>query len=383
MVQLEVIDDPATLARCRAAWEALLGRSAANQPTVSPLWLLPWWRVFGAGRRLRVVVVRDGDRVVGMAPLLRRRHRYGGLVPFRRLELLGSGEDEADEICSDYLGVIAETGREPEVAAALAGGLMDGALGGWDELVMARMDGETALPQLLSEALTARGVKAQVAAAGSARYLPLPRTWEQLLGSLGSSSRYVIKRSLRDFAAWTSGEARVLRARTAEELAEGMRVLRALHACRWQSVGEPSLFDSAPFAAFHQAVMPALLAAGALDLRWLMLRGRPLAAQYNVVWNGKVQFYQGGRAMDLPNGIRPGMVLHLDAIRSAIAEGHREYDFLPGESLMKRQLGPRARPLVELRAVRAAARELTRVALRRGRARLRGWLGSAPSQSVG
>jgi CelD/BcsL family acetyltransferase involved in cellulose biosynthesis len=373
-VHLELIDDPAALERCRGEWEGLLGRSGANQPTLSPLWLLPWWRVFGAGRRLRVAAVRAGGRLVALAPLLARRHRYGGLVPFRRLELLGSGEDEADEICSDYIGLIAETGQEAVVAQALAGALVEGALGSWDELIMPRMDGETPLPRLLAEALAARGIPARVTAAGSARYLPLPRTWQQLLGTLTSSSRYLVKRSLRDFAAWSSGEARVLRARTPDELAEGMAVLRALHGCRWQAAGEPSLFDSAPFSRFHQAVMPALLAAGALDLRWLMLRQRPLAALYNLVWDGKVHFYQGGRAMDLPGGIRPGVVLHLDAIRGAIADGHREYDFLAGESLMKRQLGPRARPLVELRAVRSGARELTRLALTRGRARLRGWL---------
>jgi CelD/BcsL family acetyltransferase involved in cellulose biosynthesis len=370
MLQLETVYD---LAAVRLEWQALLGRSASNQPTLSPLWLQTWWRVFGPlqGRALRVALVRDGERVVGLVPLQARRHRYGGWIPFRRLELLGSGEDEADEICSDYLGIIVEPGREAAVAEAVAAALVEGRLGQWDELVLPRMDGETTLPGLLVQALGQRGIDGRLDPAGSARYLPLPPTWDALLRSLPSSSRYMIKRSLRDFESWAGARAEVRQART-HGLDEGMRVLRELHGVRWQAEGQPSLFDSAPFRNFHESVMPELLAAGALDLRWLVVDGAPLAALYNIVWDNKVHFYQGGRALEIPKGLRPGVVLHLDAIRSAIAEGRREYDFLAGESLMKRQLGPRTRPLVELRAARVTARELTRAALARGRAWVRG-----------
>ena len=76
----------------------------------SPLWLLTWWGVFGDGRRLRVWTFWRGDELVGVAPLCLRRHWYPPGIPYRRLELLGSGEDEADEICSDYLGVVAAPG---------------------------------------------------------------------------------------------------------------------------------------------------------------------------------------------------------------------------------------------------------------------------------
>jgi CelD/BcsL family acetyltransferase involved in cellulose biosynthesis len=369
-LELQLVTDLAVLDRMWLSWEALLRASATNQPTLSPSWLLTWWRVFGADRDLRVALFRQGGRLVGLAPLLRRRHRYAGVLPFRRLELLGSGEDEADEICSDYLGVVAESGMEEAVANALVDALAGGVLGGWDELVLSRMNGETAIPELLRAALERQGFTAECAPAGHARVLPLPASWDALLTSLPSTSRYFLKRSLRDFERWAEERAIVRVAETPADLAEGLGVLTRLHEERWWAAGEPSLFDSAPFRSFHQQVMPELLAAGALDLRWLLVDERPIAALYNIVWGDKVHFYQAGRALDLPKGIRPGVVLHASAIRAAIAAGRREYDFLAGNGLLKRQLAPKTRPLVELRAVRSRGRELVRSA----GARVSGWM---------
>src|SRR3954471_8889635 len=103
-----------------SSWDALLPETEIDGPMISPLWLAAWWRVFGATdeRRLAVIAVRDGERLVGLAPLCARTRRYEPGIPFRRLELLGTGEPEEDEICSEYLGVLASRGAEREVARA-------------------------------------------------------------------------------------------------------------------------------------------------------------------------------------------------------------------------------------------------------------------------
>src|SRR5262249_47539321 len=108
------------------------------------------------------------------------------------------------------------------------------------------------------------------------------------------------------------------------------------------------------------------LAENALELSWLVARGKPVAAAYNIVWNGKEHFYQSGRALDLPKEIRPGIVLHALAIRRAIDAGRREYDFLGGRSQYKRQPAPARRPAVRVRAVRARIRDFVRRASERG-----------------
>src|SRR5205823_4557376 len=80
-----VVTDPVEAERLRPEWSALLERSARNELTQSPDWLLTWWRVYGGlhGRQLRLGLFHDAGRLIGLAPLLRRRHWYGRTLPFR------------------------------------------------------------------------------------------------------------------------------------------------------------------------------------------------------------------------------------------------------------------------------------------------------------
>jgi CelD/BcsL family acetyltransferase involved in cellulose biosynthesis len=178
----------------------------------------------------------------------------------------------------------------------------------------------------------------------------LPPTWDDYLRALGGRRRHLVRRSIRDLEAW-AGESLTLRcAETEAELERGRHVLESLHAERWTATGGRSLFDSERFRAFHRRVIPDLFRRGELELLWLEARGEPLAALYNVVHAGKVYFYQGGRRMDLPRGLRAGIALHAHAIRRAIEKGRSEYDFLAGRSRYKLDLATDARPLCTLSA---------------------------------
>jgi CelD/BcsL family acetyltransferase involved in cellulose biosynthesis len=354
-----VIDDVHELERRAPQWRRLLERASNAQPVLTPLWLLTWWREFGHGRALRAIVLEEGEDLVGLVPLSLRTAAHRGAIPVRRLELLATGEEEADEIGSDYVGGLAVRGREEEVAEAAARAISGRRLGAWDELRMTAMSGGDPLVTPLSEALRRCGLSVHVRATGESPYIPLPATWEEYTRSLGSSRRYVVTRSLRELEAWSGGDWEVRRARTARELREGATVLRELHAERWSSEGRRGVFASASFRRFHEAAMPRLLAGedgASLDLSWLLVRGRPVAAAYSIVYGGRVHFYQSGRRVDVPKAVRPGIAMHALAIREAIQSGLREYDFLAGASRYKRELSLAARPLVALRVVAPGVR---------------------------
>ncbi|AKT36132.1 GNAT family N-acetyltransferase [Chondromyces crocatus] len=362
MLRVQMVTDTAGLVASSAAWEELLQRSAQSEPTLAPPWVLAWWRVFGPldGRALRAVLFWDGPRLVGLAPFCERprRHRVG--LSLRTLELCGSGEDEADETGSDYLGVIVERGAESSVARALADALATDALGAWDELRMPAMRGDDVFPVLLSRELRARGASAHLEITGACPHIPLPASWDGYLAALPSSRRYMVRRSLRDLEAWAGSPLRLTRVTRADELPTAMETLIRLHEARWSADEKPGAFASPRFRAFHEAVMPALLERGSLDLSWLEVRGEPIAAVYNIVWQGRVSFYQGGRRPDLPQNLRAGIAMHALAIREAIAAGHKEYDFLAGTSRYKMDLSLAVRPLVRLYATRPSLTDTVR-----------------------
>ena len=369
-----LINDPLQLERLSPEWMSLLERSAVNEPTMSAAWLLTWWRVFGplGGRQLRAATFREGGRLIGLAPLLIRRQLYRGHLPFRRLELLGTGENPEDEICSDYSNVIAERGKGDRVYNALVQALARGQFGNWDELIVPMADGAQETYKMLIGCFKGAGFLTKSQIVSAAPYITLPRSWDEYLGSLSSDNRYYVRRSIRDFRAWAGDDIELKCASTAEELEQGKRILMDLHQERWRSRGQPGVFTSPRFRQFHDRVLPQFLTEGALELLWLEVRGEPVAALYNIIWNGKVYSYQSGRRLNLPRGLRPGVVVHAMAIQRAIRMGLREYDFLAGVSRFKRTLALESRPLVHVRVARRSFMEYARMAMETGIARTRG-----------
>lgn len=358
MLSTRILDDIEQLRALSPEWEQLLQRSASNTPTLSPGWLLPWWDLFGEAdnRQLRAVEFRDGSRLVGLAPLSVRRCTQGRYRGLQRLELLGSGEDEADAIASDYIGLIAETGSELPVAQAMVEMLAGDGLGHWDYAMFDAMNGGDLLPLLLAREARALGMHVVAEMTAASAHIVLPESWDAYLNSLTTHRRRTLKQNLRYFERWAGKDHEFRRAASPRDLAQGYGILVDLHHERWSKSDRPGVFASQRYSAFHQAVMPWLLEKGALDLTWLSVRDQPVAATYGIVWNGKLHYYQGGRSLDVPANVQIGLVLQCHNIRAAIEARLREYDFLAGISQYKMKLATATRPLMRVRVVHPSVR---------------------------
>jgi CelD/BcsL family acetyltransferase involved in cellulose biosynthesis len=360
-----VVSDLAQAEGWRTAWADLGRRSFRNELTQSPDWLLTWWRVYGPhqGRRLRLGLFHEAGRLIGLAPLLWRRHFYRGVLPIRRLELLSSGEPVKEGIYANHLSVLAERGMESVVAQRLAQAITQGAFGSWDEVVLPMMSGDTPLPGLLVDAFRSAGNRAELKETARAPYISLPATWEEYLRGLGANSRRNIQRSLRAFDAWSGGTTRLESVRDVDDLAKGKDILVRLHQTRWALGGGPTGVFRAPlYLEFHDAIMKLLAGRGDLELLWLCARDEPVAVLYGMHWADKVISYQTGRRTDLPPNVRPGAVLLALAIRRAIEARRREFDLQADTAFYKLQLTSQARPLVQVRAARNSVAELIRQA---------------------
>jgi len=321
--------------------------------------MLAWWDVFGDSgtRRLRALAFYEGDELVGLAPLLVRPHVHRPRLPFRRLELLASGEDEADETCSEYLGVLAARGHERTVAAALANALGEGPLRDWDELILQGMSAESELVPILQDELARRRLLVSLSERDQAPYIALPPTFDAYLAALDAEKRAHLVEALAALESWAGATPVLEHARSADRLAEAWRVLEAVHRERHPDGGP---YRSERFRRFHERVMPRLLERGALDVGWLAVRGKPVAAFYNLRWNGQVWHYLSAHARDVPDDVHIGVTLQALLLRAAIEDGMREYDFLAGILDYKMALADRTRRLVTLRAARPSLVESAR-----------------------
>ncbi|MFJ6699571.1 GNAT family N-acetyltransferase [Streptomyces sp. NPDC091272] len=109
-LRVSLCRDPDDFAQLRTGWDALHRRCAAATPFQSHAWLHSWWLSYAAGGRLRTVLVRRGDRLVGAAPLMLVHRPMPLLVP------VGLG-------ISDYFDVLVDDDGAQETLRALRHGL--------------------------------------------------------------------------------------------------------------------------------------------------------------------------------------------------------------------------------------------------------------------
>lgn len=357
MLRIETITTSEGLRALEPVWNPLLRESRSDVVTLTFEWLSTWWEVFNEDRELYILLARDGEAVIGIAPLLKRTVQHYGVLPFRRLEFLASGEDEADEICSEYLDFIVKQGREAEVMRAFFEFLREDE--DWDEILLSDVMGESASLALLRTLCDAQGTAMQTVKEQTAIYLPLAGNFQQVLQNTSSSFRRKVKQDRRTFAA-NDGSVQIIKNTEAglEAFEKGFATLKRLHQARWTSRGKPGVFASEKFTRFHRLLAPKALRRGWLRLYIAAQQGEAFAAIYNFIYNGRAYYYQSGLQVNAGKLISPGVLLQSFAIEDAIHSGLREYDFLKGEpGSYKSKWADQTRDIVQVRLAQSRTKE--------------------------
>jgi CelD/BcsL family acetyltransferase involved in cellulose biosynthesis len=140
----------------------------------------------------------------------------------------------------------------------------------------------------------------------------------------------------------------VQQAESATDAESMLRELICLHTRRWQRVGARGGFASAVRQRFHLAFVRRAVPLGNAQLLRITAGSKVIGLLYNLVANGRVNFYQSGLNYEGERNLRPGMVAHHLAITHCMERGHLEYDFLasdPGKERYKRSLSNASRSL--------------------------------------
>ena len=282
----------------RATWTKLAERGRNLFGTWE--WASTWWRHFGHGRPLHLVVVRRGTEPVGLLPLYRWKEG-----PMTVLRFLGHGP-------ADELGPVGDLDDGVPLVRSLRRSLH-------------RLDADL----LLAEQLP-RG-QDWGALLGGRRLVeeasPVVRFdaggWEAYLRARSANFREQVRRRARKLAR----EHRVTYRLSdgSSNLDRDLDLLFRLHDARW--AGAPTNFQAD--AAFHRAFAPVAVEQHWLRLWFLEVDGATVAALYGLRYAGIESYYQAGRDPAW-NHYRVGFVLLAHAIRQAADDGIREYRLLRG-----------------------------------------------------
>jgi CelD/BcsL family acetyltransferase involved in cellulose biosynthesis len=322
MLSAKTISNTEEFLRLEGAWNRVLLQSEANGVFLTWAWISNWWKTYGIGKELRVIVVSDDvGEIVGIAPFYLRARKIMKRIPVREICLLGTGED----VSPDYLDFVIRQGREVDAVRAIFDRLA--AADDWDAVNLTDMHEDSKVAGLILKIAPELGLIARRKACCTCPYILLPDSWEKFLAELSKNTRYNVKRRIRNlerdftvkFYLWQD-QATVPAA---------MERLAILHTNRWADRGTSRSWVSPEYDSFHQSVARDFAGLGWLHLSCLELNGEIAGMYYDYLYNNRIFYYQAGFDPAYKK-YSPGLVLRAYVIRKAIEDGVREVDLLKG-----------------------------------------------------
>lgn len=350
-----------TLRRVRADWEALIPSADESSVFATAEWMSLWCELQGGGVEPYIIEARRPGALVGLAPLARVVGRLGPIA-LRTVRFMGGG------VGADHLDFIVAAEGADETRALLVGHLLDDATE-WDVVHLLR-----ASDRLAACVARMAGTRPEfhfvITEADVAPVLQLPTRWTELTrllsSGLPSKVAYYERRIKKDH-----GSAAVERVTSSEELGEAWDDLVRLHGSRWEARGRPGAFADPRFSAFHRRFAEAALRRGWLRFYRLRIDRTCVAALYCLSMGGRVSFIQGGFDPEWQR-YSVGTLTVAHAIKQAIAEGAREFDFLRGVEPYKMRWTTHLRKDMNILIVPRRLRSTAAAVWYQGR----GWIGT-------
>jgi CelD/BcsL family acetyltransferase involved in cellulose biosynthesis len=322
-LQVQILDDPSQVdGPLSEDWRRLAER--AGLPFSTPEWMLGIWRHTADGAaRLRIVAVREDERLVGLGPFYGPRARSALGVADYRLVGAGIGQRSAP---------LAETGREEQVAEAFAHALA-GASPRPSALVFDAVDAASPWPALLAEHWPGRLRPRHVTTSTTPGLLVTTRPdHEAWLAAQSSNFRQGLRRSRR---ALEAAGGRLRRSETLEQLDADLDALFALHELRFKAGGRATSLGPVYRAAVGDAAA-ALLGRGAVRLWVAEIDGEPVGAQVSLRAGDRLAAWNSGVSPDRER-LSLGRLLLAETIRDAHEIGVRVVDLGSGAQSYKRR----------------------------------------------
>jgi CelD/BcsL family acetyltransferase involved in cellulose biosynthesis len=327
-LSIEEITDVQSFSSLKEEWNVLLQKSADNNVFLTWEWLFTWWRHYGEGKQLMILLIKEGDKIIGIAPFMR--------VEYKRL---GISVNVLENLCStecDYSGIILIENYQ-ECIAFLLSYLKK--LIKEDKLVIRIChvpDDAIFVNTLLKQRPpNYESIFINTQPDGSCPYIELPATWDEYYRHLHKNGRKKAKKIKREIKTIQENHKVEFKKYTqGDDIQDQLQILSTLHQKRWQERNISSKFTLPKVREFHLDVSKAFIEKNWMDLSFFYVDGTAISAGWG--FNYCNQFYYMTSAFDPDyKHHNPGHIHTLTLIDEAIKNGLNRFDFLKGEEFFK------------------------------------------------
>ena len=312
-----VVRDMEGIASLRDKWQPLLDQSRPNHVFMTWEWLFTWWKHFGRGRELFVLVVEDKGEVLGILPLMLFIDYRGAYERVRSLHFIGHRT-------SDWMDIIAI--RKAEVIR-VALEYLKGCQHLWDYIDLRDVSEDSDTVAIISEIAHETGFSFEKQSTSTCPYIPTVTDWgsyyrAHVPGKVRAKLNRVINR-LRAL-----GELKVEWS-NASNLGQHLNALFAVHQLRQASRNQASMFSQEMERDFH-CDLAQRLPLNHLNCPVLKLDDKVIAAHFGFRYDRKIYGYVSSFDPDY-SALSAGKVLLRYMVENCFDDDNLiEYDFLFG-----------------------------------------------------
>jgi len=283
-------------------------------------WLKLWWETYAtANDELHLVYIWQGQYIIAIYPLYIQDRKVARFI--------GTGEPEADEVCSEYLDVLVKNNELAPIYGVV----------------------EKLNKQLLAKKLSLRFnnilenshilniVKRSdinafniLESTGARYFVQLPNTYQEFEKSCSKNFISQANRKMRSFNRLNS---EVMQVNNKDDLELVFNELIKLHNSRWAGKGKLGAFASNKFRHFHLQFAQIMLSNDCLSMKALKIDNVIVGVIYNFSYKGTKAFYQMGIDSTIKYNVSLGTLFHLLEIKSSIDHEHCVYDFMKGDEV--------------------------------------------------
>lgn len=312
---------PVSLDDLDALWRSHRSALLWSCPFALPPWLKAWWNTLGQATEPLIAVVRQGEVLLGAAPLM---------VQGRTLRFLG------DPSVCDYFDCVVAQGKEQAFFQTLLAYLSSH---GFKKLDLGPLRPDAVTRESLVRRDLSCSVEWRTEPEDVFSELNLPGTWDEFLESLDGKQRHELRRKLRRLN--EAGAVRFRRADGPAQLPEAVETFLSLFGMNRK---DKAAFMTGAMLSFFQVLSRSLAEEGLLRLFFLELDEQPVASVFCFDHGGTRYLYNNGYDGGYEK-LSVGLLSKVLSLQAAIHDGLRTYNFLKGAELYKTRLGGKQLPM--------------------------------------
>ena len=312
-------------------------------------WNRMWWKHFGTKKRLHIVTVYIGNKLIGIAPLFEDDVNLFNRKVYSCLRFLGSYVSQPDGepligmgSYSDYLDVIVEKGFEDSFARVLTEHIQNARLS-HDKIILDEVNENSVSIQYLIPQLKRQGLNISIKYSSVCTNILLDSSWDLYLNRLSKNNRKKTRKYLKGSNDDENKKYLVVDALSRYSLEDAISKLVHVHQKQWNNRGFTGTFYEKRMLNFNMDIAQQFNKNG-----WLLIKELTSVNTESETINSEMYYIYKKRIYSVHGGTDPesshnkngvGNITFTTVLKEAIDNGFQVFDYMRGEEGYKVKRG--------------------------------------------